>query len=387
MPDMDTSPRLDELLLDALRGPDDQLVRRNVLRFLADLNEHRVESLRPVEDALLALLSRGGSQPAVAEVRDEPPPPPEVVIQEPEPEPEPVVVERPPAERLADELAALWRELAADDVIGPFARQFRAAEESGEPAWDTWARIHLLRLRVATGDADEIRERAVGAVRRLDPGYAPTNEFVPGLPVLGRAGDDLRGTVELSAAAVAGLEDPTRPDRRKLHELVRRFVWLAAHDPSVWVGGASLLAGQDGLQRFETKQAQILQTEIGQRLNDLLEADAGSAAEMRALANVDELLRGVVPLPLPAKGSWWLERLAETYDMLSGHIRNRDYDLAVRPPHLWYSKLVGQRKLDETSLAVPGVPPAEEGKVLWTLRFPRIVDPPETGRVLYGTRA
>jgi hypothetical protein len=154
--------------------------------------------------------------------------------------------------------------------------------------------------------------------------------------------------------------------------IATQMSWLARYDPAVMAGHHRANPASK-LAPFDEHSRGTYHRTLGNWLQTL------PRPEVKSLAPVDELIRGVVPVPLPAADSWWRTRVAE-----SGQTLVRLFGNVITIPELGspYKQL-----LDEGVVApgysplrsqdAPGVAP---DTVAWVLR---VRSPGDKSRVIY----
>jgi hypothetical protein len=280
----------------------------------------------------------------------------------------------PAAEQVAaDALDRLWQQVLDRE---PTARYAAAIERDGpnppEPgpglaaitrAQQAWMRIHQLCLRLPAVAASELRAEAQqAAMPDALSGFAaaaaasPGEYLIPPLPVVGypgvRIGDE-RGGDPGSGRGNAEIG--------RMLRIAGQMLWLAQHDPAVMVGfgianpGASLVP-------FNEDLLSIYRNHVDDKLKTPPECVAHS------LVRLDELIRGVVPVPLPAADSWWRSRVGDSERALASLVGDEVTMPRIGSPYrpLRDEGRVGG-KLRDIAVSTAVAPGAASGTVAWVL--------------------
>ncbi|MBW6435177.1 hypothetical protein KZ829_15665 [Actinoplanes hulinensis] len=386
----DEGPRLDEALLAILRSPESEhteALRRHLVELLKWLTGVTHERDRPARvdeawQALDSLLKRAREPQAPEPVRAA------VVAEVAEPEPQDaedqvttedldtgVRESRPPsADPFRDELESLWRELTSTEPAAAYTG-YLGAGPAEDPIADLWKRIHLLLIRLPEEEAKAVRQQA----REIAAAHVDLPvEYDPYLPVLpGYDGGGPELALEHRPGAADRLGD--------LLPIARRFAWLAANDPAVWIGDRRLMTSV--MERADPQSAGIYRTTMGQQIDNILVHEPGSAQELDGLIWLDELIRGLVPRPLPHEDSWWSLILNDIRDsVLARHQMASRYSMSMRPGMAFSGVRKTLQEDKNIALAESGWVRDEaglRGKVVWILRFPGRAPGISPGRVIY----
>ncbi|WP_424530676.1 hypothetical protein ACOZ38_13020 [Sphaerisporangium viridialbum] len=292
----------------------------------------------------------------------------------------------------AEALADVLTRMSGDRDVSPHAVPYQvpSAGSPRERAAVTWERVHMLALRLAPEVADLWRGRAWEAVASAARDHAaatgaavpqatPPDEppdLPPSLEVIGYPGPDL------SAGSDASTWDDLRRSLAKrdlahLVDMARQACWLAGHDQGLWHGFDVVTKG---LEEASGSNLNLYLSNMRTRLTNLVGDSPGPVPEFRRLLALDEALRGLVPLPLPHRRSWWGRRTALLSDGLLAHPRSGDCNPRLQGST--FRTLVTTRRVDDgdpsVSASRAGTSPSFEGKVVWVLR---VADPePPSGR-------
>ncbi|MEU9890367.1 hypothetical protein [Sphaerisporangium sp. NPDC051011] len=156
---------------------------------------------------------------------------------------------------------------------------------------------------------------------------------------------------------------------RRLAELAASMIWLAEHDPATWIGLEAI--APDGGLRPAADEVTSYREAIASRFGNLLEAEPGSAAEFARLAETDEAIRGLVPMPFPRRDSWWDRQVRSLRTIIVGHPEGHGATV-ITPGSIPFKNLRKENKV-AVSIALrgngyPGLARCERGSVVWTLR-------------------
>ena len=270
----------------------------------------------------------------------------------------------PPGQLVADALDRLWQDIAAASETARYAAAFAAAGPgSREPdllqrATCLWKWIHLVCLRVPADIGEDLRARAREAVEAV--GNEPTEPdgregdfLIPPLPTAQYAGADVRYQPPTGPAEI-----PVDGSVERMVGIAVQMTWLAWHDPAVRVGWEVANSGST-LVPFT---ADHLGT-YNRRIEGLRAAPPGLA--VTSLIKLDELIRGVVPLPLPAKGSWWWSEVAESGRILVSLFGNQVTLPEVGSP---YQPLLGDTVEKGCPVRPEDAPEVGLDAIAWVLR-------------------
>jgi len=359
-----SEPRLDESLLAVLRADDEYAaaLREQLYALGSTLARSKYAKDRPpriVEAwrALDTLLDRAR------------------VDEQPEPAPEPVETgepEPPARTSLADDLDAMWERLRDDEPTGAYARRMDEKAAGGDPVEDRWQRIHLLCLRLPEETARAVRQEARDVAARHVEIPAGADELLPGLDGPGGIDGDWKGPDPEARFAA-------------LQPIARRLAWLAENDPAVFILHAELQYDPARVERPDPQEAQLYRRTIGSKMDRLADAEQGSEAEFDALIGLDEMFRGLVPLPLPQEGSWWTRSLREVREaLIDGRPEAAKYSLLGSRS----SFLAFKERLHKTQNIAAGPdwlsPPVRgHDQIVWILRIPWGITGDRVGRVIY----
>lgn len=283
-------------------------------------------------------------------------------------------------EAAAEALGRLWDQMLTGETTAGYAKAIeRADPRSPEPdapatarARRAWIRIHLVSLRLPADTAAEVgaaaRRAAAGGSAEAD-GVQPGEYLIPPLPVVGYPGVDI-------GYEPAGLLDgePGSAEVARLLRILRQVSWLAEHDPTARVG-FGIADPSATLQPFTEYRLGIYRNHVDNKLA----APPESAGD--SLTRLDELIRGVVPVPLPAADSWWRARVKESELALNQMLGE---SVVMPQPGSPYKQLLHQGivggKHPDIAVGVAEAPGTASGTVAWAL-LARVGD--GKGRVVY----
>jgi hypothetical protein len=275
---------------------------------------------------------------------------------------EPPVVGRnlPPDECVGTVLCDLWTNLAADDETAVFAAAYRVDDDPGagqlELTRQRWERLHLMCLRFNSEWAElwrrDVYERIAGALRENghEPGIIQLAEAgqgaaapeIPGLREIGYPGtapfSAEAGLPEQLAKSAEGLDERWLP----LARFAAIAYWLDEHDPQLY-GGLAGTHTSDRRLRPPGTRSESYRQELTARVGDLAREHAGNSKELSRAVSVDEAIRGLVPIPFPAPGSWWTEFSHGLEETLTTHL---SHQLFVPMPGMMFSSMSGKVELE-----------------------------------------
>lgn len=226
-------------------------------------------------------------------------PVPLVVVVDPEPEPAP----EPAA---ATALRSLWDGLRARPAYGRYCDPHGDLPTTNDldEIRRLWKVLHLVSLKLPHEECERVTSAAQAAVSALPADAVP----VPWAGGVSRLAEKLDGVQERLAP---------RPWADRL-PLVERFAWLAANDPAVRLGLQSIATSGELVPLTEDRIRQF-NDQAESRLIRVADQKPESPGELEKLVELDELLRGLVPIPLPATDSWWAVELKRWTNVLSTH--------------------------------------------------------------------
>jgi hypothetical protein len=261
---------------------------------------------------------------------------------------------------VAEKLDRLWGDVRSERASARYAAAFQsvaADRPDADPAARArriWEWIHLVCLRLSSEDADFLRLRAQDAVAATaDADEASPDEYlVPPLAVIGYRGVDV-GHEQVSTAT-DGLVGMAR--------LARQMDWLVQHDPAVRVG-YRIVNSSAKLMPFTAISRELYHRQVEAKLK------APAEQELSELIRLDEMIRGVVPVPLPSAGSWWRSRLDESERALTSVTRQ---EVGLPQVNTSYKSLLDSGTIgsdgDNMRIAAEDTDRAGPGDVAWVLR-------------------
>lgn len=280
--------------------------------------------------------------------------------------------EEPPQPPTAEEVAAsaldaIWTELVYDEP-GGYAAAIEDAdpgplepdETAAERARRHWERIHLACLRLPIAEAGRWRAAAwAAAVGSPEAGagvVASAEYLIPPLPVVGYPGVD----TGYDPADVSEGE-PADADIARLLHILRQMTWLAEHDPATKAGF--------GIANSSSVLLPFTEDRLGIYYNctdDMLKTPPQRHGNR--LIRLDELIRGVVPVPLPAPDSWWRSQVMESELALTSMLGDEVWLPQFGSPYktLLDQGFVGGKPQDIT-VRVTDAAGAPRGTVAWVL--------------------
>jgi hypothetical protein len=267
---------------------------------------------------------------------------------------------------VAEKLGLLWQRIRKWDASAKYAAAFEKADPGAaelDQAACLWEWIHLVGLRLPMDKADQLRAMAQDAAGAEHADVAGAGTYlVPPLPEVGYEGVNIGyeqpGPVEGVALMLASAQ---------------QMDWLAEHDPAVMVGYEIINRGGT-LMRFDDGKRDMYQGLVATKLK--------REPEISELVQLDELIRGVVPVPMPSEDSWWRSRLKQSEQTLTECLGEK-----VRVPQVGtpYKSLLDQGLIDSQGLRISVAdangPP--RGNVAWVLRAWSNQKHQVRGRVVY----
>jgi hypothetical protein len=306
-----------------------------------------------------------------------------------------------PEECVNTALRDLWERLAADRETAAFAADYRLEEDSGTDTADLarqrWERLHLMCLRVRSASAEQWRQEAYRQISAVllknghEPGEIhPTEggpvDSQPEIPSLTEI--DYAGTAPLTADG--GLPEQLATSAERLDERwmpLARYAavayWLDEHDPQLYGGLAGLHTAVRGLTPPGTR-SESYRSELIDRVDDLSIEHSDDRTELSRAVSVDEAIRGLVPIPFPARGSWWDAFNTGLTELVTKHLPSHAFVPMTRAPFTSVATQVEKESPQLSSELVhkyhlsPGV--------VWVLRlgYPEnIVSAQSKARVVY----
>jgi hypothetical protein len=368
-------PPLEHLLVAALRSDGDlgaglRLKINDLIHWLVDqpVGDSRwplVKALFEVQEcaaapAVTGSESKPAASPDATDLGDDPTPGADLTAADVEQSPDPEQV-------AAAGLAQLWHELHEDSHAGRYCLAYDPppGEGTGLLTW-LWTRLHLVFLRLEAESARGYRERAATAAGDYR-GQLPS-------PLPGIQPDGSPGQVELHE--LAGRLEGRWP---KLPGLIITMNWLAHHDAGV---KAAHYAITDHVEPFSEHSRQMFTNNLRDTLRKLTEVRAGTVDEVELLVDLDSMLRGVLPVPLPMEGSWWTSSLDESKVLLFSHQQCQ----WVGAGDLNMENASAFKKYFEEGIAIPAADTADgngkSGSRVWLLRYPAAASEGPKGRYI-----
>lgn len=273
----------------------------------------------------------------------------------------------------AEEVAAsalydIWTELLLEEATAGYAAAIEHAEPDPAEPDDTaaararhhWVLIHLVCLRLPAAAASLLHasawEAAAAGSPEADAGAAGAKYLIPPLPVVGYPGVD----TGYDPADVPGRE-PADTDVARLLRILRQMSWLAEHDPTA-MAGFGIANPSAVLVPFTEDRLGIYRNHADDKLKSPPERHE------KGLIRLDELIRGVVPVPLPALDSWWRSRVRESELALTSMLGDSVWMPQFGSPYkaLLDQGFVGGKQPD-IAVRAADAPGAPSGTVAWTL--------------------
>lgn len=282
-----------------------------------------------------------------------------------------------------------WDDAVRHGALGDAADYVPRGDDAGPPA-ATWNLMHLTLLRLPESEARRWRQdlaKAAGVAEEQGPGLVPACE------PLGSAGIALH-PAELYAAdlrrpgagrrihpALAGLRPPPRQDYAWLVAAASDLLHLGEHDRALGLNMPAIKM-EDGLQPPDPETWTKYHENLVGRVKPL--AERSEADELvRTLVRLDEMLAGLLPVPLPQRYSWWQKRREMLLLRLREHVRN----LGGRVEEVGSLHSAAEAVTDR-NVSVPAPPGKKAGDVLWTLAVPYRVPSGRgglhRGRIIYA---
>ncbi|MGH3810944.1 MAG: hypothetical protein ACRDUV_00620 [Pseudonocardiaceae bacterium] len=286
-------------------------------------------------------------------------------------------------DRIRDALCTIWRNLNADSTARRYLR------ELGDPpgrADALWKELHLASWRLPENENQVWRDQFRNAVVAVLGG-----EALPALP--SELGATVVPTVDWQGMFARDTDPIADTDeaqwvRDRLGDAAGRFAELISAVANV----LTLLSAGDsrrmtwrtrhrpGDRKLEIDQNLIdYRNELKVELEDLGKQQPDSAAELRALVNIDERVRSVTYDPLPAPDSGWARNVEKLLAWLRSQADRSGAEV---------EELAGtyQGCLDRTkdNVKASELQNGASGQVLWTLRtWSSIAGEISPGRVIY----
>ena len=273
--------------------------------------------------------------------------------------PRPVSPPPAPEDVLHARLRELWDRQRDRPRVEPYIAAFEQIGTPGDPI-GLWTWLHLLRLRLPEAEARELSDAAWSAVRETAERFGSEGAditpkdldrfLVPPIAFLEYEGREWQ-------VPPSPLQDPSAALFAKT---ATRMYQLTEIDPAVRCGYYQVDAGKDRLSEFDDRRRRSYRATL-QRCLDRL--SGGHPDPLLALIDVDEAARGIVPVPLPAEGSWWEQTLSELRTVLS--------NLKATLPEIRSSYTPDQASgSQDVKLSQQDVAPlrAAKGQIAWILR-------------------
>ncbi|MEV6982661.1 hypothetical protein AB0M95_15555 [Sphaerisporangium sp. NPDC051017] len=273
---------------------------------------------------------------------------------------------------VAGALRELCRELAEATQTKDYARAYKLTDLTGpHEEWSAGVRrrISLLFLRLAPQEEEEWRRRAAELVSEALDGHAEDADDLEVARLL-EAGAGPSPVVDPEFVTTLLGEDRARGERwRPLAELAAAVAWLAEHDPATWVGLAGVVPGKD--LRPAAREVTSYRSAIASRFAGLLDKSLDDTKRFVRLAETDEAIRGLVPIPLPRQGSWWDRQVELLRKIIDEHPGGRGATM-ITPGSVLY-KDVRQSMSDDCiqlrQREFLELVRGEPGSIVWTLRL------------------
>lgn len=256
--------------------------------------------------------------------------------------------------RLEQELGRIWADTMGN--AAPYLSRYGAMADQGPEA--QWLALNLVGLRLSPDHPLHAELTGLRAAPWFDEVWGARCQPVVTVP--GQSDLDLSGV----------LDDP---DDDFLRETLREMLWLVEHDAGLHIAVEQLTKGWDTTYvPITDEHREQYRTTAGRRYDTHREAQERDRAW--TMTKLDELVRGVLPLPLPQRGSWWDTKLQTLGTMLAAVNPQAAFDpvgQTYEAGELWNSKTqvaVHAKALDGIR-ATDGQGPSS-GETLWVLRYP-----------------
>ncbi|BCB81593.1 hypothetical protein GCM10022251_16570 [Phytohabitans flavus] len=305
--------------------------------------------------------------------------PPESGSAEPIVESKPVEPPPRPEELFRQRLATVW----TDDGSYEMYAAALLPDPDGATYAELWRALHLADLRVP--GTRQVGAGAVAALAAAQEEYAEV------------AGEQAAWQLDLAPEPLADeklvglLPETIDPARRQLLDFAAQVSWLLENDRTLRHGLADLPSGE--LQEVDGLVQRSHRAYLEGALENLAKAEPGSAEEFDALLRIDELLRGVVPVPLPAQESWWMNQLDHSLQLLIDHpggtmVRPPDVPRPYRPAFTGTNWSSGELLMRVRKEQVHLMKPVSDkpGDVVWILRLPSKGKPGRVVQIPSGLR-
>lgn len=260
-------------------------------------------------------------------------------------------------------LENVWQGLADSGERARYVHAYGDVPDASPTEQAQWLlrRLDWVALRLTATEAARIRvelDKARGLLGLGEPGELLASQPLPN-------DDPLAGH---SFAALAGT--------------LRAMRLLADQDETIQCGLYS--ASASGPTPFSDKETTRFDYHLNDHVKKLAATRAGSADELTVLAKLDEIARGLVPVPVPERGSAWFAALDRFTDPIRVHpARSVLTAVDVIEPAGQYAvlkHLFGDAKKISLEQSAPGT---KVGEVVWILRNPRSEAKDDRGRCLY----
>jgi hypothetical protein len=249
---------------------------------------------------------------------------------------------------IAESIDILWQWVREWDASAKYAAAFDKSDPRGaglDPAVRLWEWVHLVGLRLPADEAGQLRAFAQAAIGAQDADADAAGIYlVPPLPKAGYDGVNIGCEQTGSAGGVA-----------LMLASAQQMDWLAGHDPAVMAGYRT-----GALMPFDHKKRDHYHGVVTTKLN--------REPENSELVQLDELIRGVVPVPMPSEDSWWRSRLKQSEQTLTERLGDKVQVPQIGTPYL---SLLDQDLIDNPGLLRISVADANgppRGNVAWVLR-------------------
>jgi hypothetical protein len=264
---------------------------------------------------------------------------------------------------IAESIDLLWQWVREWDASAKYAAAFDKSDPRGaglDPAVRLWEWVHLVGLRLPADEAGQLRALAQAAIGAQDADADAAGIYlVPPLPGADYDGVDIGCEQTGSAGGVA-----------LMLASAQQMDWLAGHDPAVMAGYRT-----GALMPFDHNRRDHYHGVVTTKLN--------REPENSELVQLDELIRGVVPVPMPSEDSWWRSRLKQSEQILTERLGDKVQVPQVGTP---YQNLLDQHLIERPGLRVSVADANGQplGNVAWVLRaWSNHKDQQAPGRVVF----
>lgn len=276
-----------------------------------------------------------------------------------------------------------WLTDARDVMLSPSDGRLAIGSAGVADVQALWRQLHLDTLWMP-----ESQRRQSLELLRADP--EDQDHLIPPLEEVAEAGISWAAAAAHPAAAAALAGWPREPDD-PLPALIGTAFTIADLAPGLFMVDGS--GGVEIRPAGTERDRQAFQDRVVGALTRL--AADGTSPRLRVdwLAELDEALRSLFPVPLPSKFSLWTKRLESSLSVLTSYAGAVSADAEVRlvPAGTAYEDRTRSQFADGSNVPVRPFRDAELNKVLWPLRaYVRLPGEPGTaplvrhGRVIYG---